>query len=154
MLDIGWQEIFIIGALAVVVVGPKDLPKAMKTIMQWVRKARGLAREFQSGVEDMVREAELDEIRKEVQEANPANLGAQLKDSIDPTGEMAKEMNLDEVQQTLDDAGRDPAWTQVGGNPADEMLGEDPPAVSEPAPEPDAAPTLDETGGAERKADG
>ncbi|MCK6454782.1 MAG: hypothetical protein L6R19_28645, partial [Alphaproteobacteria bacterium] len=49
--------------------GPKDLPMALKTIGQWVARARGLAREFQNSVDDMIREAELDKVKKEVEEA-------------------------------------------------------------------------------------
>ena len=49
MFDIGWQELFIVGVLVVIVVGPKDLPKTLRAVMGWVRKARMLAREFQDG---------------------------------------------------------------------------------------------------------
>ena len=63
LLDFGWSELMLIGIVALVVIGPKDLPRALRVAGFWVRKARTLSREFQSSVEQMVREAELDEMR-------------------------------------------------------------------------------------------
>lgn len=62
MLDIGFMEIFVIGALALIVVGPKDLPGLLRTVGQFVAKARGMAREFQSTMEDAAREADLGDV--------------------------------------------------------------------------------------------
>lgn len=67
MFDIGWQELFVIGLLALIVVGPKDLPRVIRTISGVIRKAKGMAREFQSGLDEVVREAELDDMRKELE---------------------------------------------------------------------------------------
>lgn len=62
MLDIGFMEIFVIGALALIVVGPKDLPGLLRTVGQFVAKARGMAREFQHTMEDAAREADLGDV--------------------------------------------------------------------------------------------
>ena len=62
MFDIGWQELFILAVLAIIVIGPKDLPRTIKTVTGWLRKARSMARELQSGIDDVVREAEIDEL--------------------------------------------------------------------------------------------
>ena len=70
MFDFAWSELMVIGAVALVVIGPKDLPKALKTAGIIVRRARGMAREFQNSVEDMIREAELEDVRKSVQDAD------------------------------------------------------------------------------------
>ena len=70
MLDIGLQEILIIGVIALVVVGPKDLPKMLRTIGQWTGKARGYARDFQRSIEGYVEDTELSSIQKELDEAN------------------------------------------------------------------------------------
>lgn len=64
MFDIGGWELLVIGALALIVVGPKDLPRLVRQVGLWVGKARKLAREFQSGMEEVAREAELDELKK------------------------------------------------------------------------------------------
>ena len=69
MLDIGWTEMLLIGAIAVVVVGPRDLPKMLTAVGRWVRKARSAVRELQTGIEDMARESELDEVKRTVEQA-------------------------------------------------------------------------------------
>ena len=64
MLDIGWTEILVIAVVAIVVIGPKDLPRALRTVGQWVGKARAMSRDLQNSVNDMISESELDELRK------------------------------------------------------------------------------------------
>jgi len=66
MFDIGWTEMLVIGVIAIVVVGPKDLPALLRGVGRIVRQMRGLAREFQGGVEEFIREAELDEVKKSI----------------------------------------------------------------------------------------
>ena len=68
-LTSAWSELLLIGVVALVVIGPKDLPKALRVAGFWVKKARTLSREFQSSVEQMIREAELDEMRQELKKA-------------------------------------------------------------------------------------
>lgn len=66
MFDIGWSELLLVAVLAIIFVGPKDLPKMMRTAGQYVAKARAMAREFQNSFDELAREAELDELRREV----------------------------------------------------------------------------------------
>ena len=61
MLDIGWTELMVVGLVLILVVGPKDLPKVLRTFGKWTSKARKVAREFQDNIEDIGREAEIDE---------------------------------------------------------------------------------------------
>lgn len=68
MLDLGWSELLVIAVVAIIVVGPKDLPRLMRSVGQWIRKARRMATEFQQGLEDMVRDEELTSIRKDVEQ--------------------------------------------------------------------------------------
>ena len=91
MLDIGWSEMALIALVALIVIGPKDLPKVMRTMAHWTRKARAMAREFQSGVDDMIRESELDEARKAVEATRNLNLKKKLEEEVDPTGEVDSE---------------------------------------------------------------
>ena len=70
MFDIGWSEMAVILAVALIVIGPKDLPKVMRTVGQWVGRARGMARHFRSGIDTMMREAELEEMEKKWREEN------------------------------------------------------------------------------------
>ena len=87
MLDIGWIEILIIAVVALFVVGPKDIPKALRTVGIWVGKLRHLSREFQTTVEDAVRDTEIDEVKKQIESAK-TGFTKELNESIDPKGEL------------------------------------------------------------------
>ena len=64
MLDLGWQELFIIALVALIVVGPKDLPILVRSIAKWLRSVRKIVWTFQASIEEVGREAELnDELR-------------------------------------------------------------------------------------------
>jgi sec-independent protein translocase protein TatB len=66
MLDLGWQELFFIALLALIVVGPKDLPIMVRSISRWIFKARRLVQDFQGSMESAARELEIDSIKHEV----------------------------------------------------------------------------------------
>ncbi|HUD51584.1 Sec-independent protein translocase protein TatB [Parvibaculum sp.] len=68
MFDIGWSELLLVAVLALVFIGPKDLPRVMRTAGRYVGKMRAMAREFQQSFEDLARESELEELRKQVAE--------------------------------------------------------------------------------------
>jgi sec-independent protein translocase protein TatB len=70
MFDMSWGEIMVIGGVALIVIGPKDLPKALRTVGQMTAKVRRMAGEFQSQFSDAMREAELQDVRKEVEGLN------------------------------------------------------------------------------------
>jgi sec-independent protein translocase protein TatB len=63
MFDIGWTEILVVVVVAVVVIGPTELPRVLVSVGRWVTKGRALAREFQDGVQTVMREAELEDLR-------------------------------------------------------------------------------------------
>ncbi|MEL6476810.1 MAG: Sec-independent protein translocase protein TatB [Pseudomonadota bacterium] len=63
MFDLGWTELLLIGAVALIVVGPKDLPRMLRTVGQYAGKARGMAREFQRSMDDAAREADMEELK-------------------------------------------------------------------------------------------
>ena len=123
MLDIGSWEFLIVIVIALVVIGPKDLPALVRTVSQWIRRARSLAREFQSGLDDMAREAEVDKIAREFEaEIDPGGFARSVKDdierSIDPGGDIrgAVDFREDDFRQDPDDASG-PA-PEAGGDPA------------------------------------
>jgi sec-independent protein translocase protein TatB len=64
MLDVAPSELLLVAFVALIVIGPKDLPKALRVVGYWVGKARGVARQFRQGFDGMVREAELEEMEK------------------------------------------------------------------------------------------
>lgn len=88
MFDFAWSEIAVLGVIALVVIGPKDLPRALKTAGFMVRRARGMAREFQNSVDDMIRDSELQEIREQATKAAGVDLNQTLHDVVDPGGEI------------------------------------------------------------------
>lgn len=92
MFDFAWSEIAVLGVIALVVIGPKDLPRALKTAGFMVRRARGMAREFQNSVDDMIRESELQEIRETAAKAAGVDLHQALGNVVDPGGEIRAAM--------------------------------------------------------------
>lgn len=133
MFDIGWQELLVIAIVALIVIGPKDLPTAIRAITRWIARARELARDFQHGIDEVVREAELDELKKQVTQIQHVDVNKKIEETIDPTGEIRRDLALDEVRQELDHA----AQVVSSPSPAEST----PAAVpAEPAPAPQ--PTL------------
>ncbi|HEY1142636.1 MAG TPA: Sec-independent protein translocase protein TatB [Sphingomicrobium sp.] len=70
MFGIDSSELAVVAILALIFIGPKDLPKVLRTLGYWVGRVRGMARHFTSGIENMVREAELEEMEKRWREEN------------------------------------------------------------------------------------
>ncbi len=108
MFDIGWQELFIVAVLALLVIGPKDLPRALRTMGKWVRKARTLARDFQGGLDDVMREADLDDFKNEMKSASGLDIGKEIENVIDPTGDLSGDLSGDldmsDIETDLDTA--------------------------------------------------
>ena len=119
MFDIGWTEIAVIVIIAIVVIGPKDLPRALKTVGEWVGRAKALTREFRRHVDDMIRESELDDIKKQIESAGNTDVSAMVEHSIDPKGELkdAFEFGGEEFARSLKD-------DVEGGSKADESKDE------------------------------
>lgn len=72
MFDIGWDEMLFTAVVAIVVIGPKDLPRALRTAGRWVAKIRRVSGHFRAGIETMIREAELEEMEQKWKEQNAA----------------------------------------------------------------------------------
>ena len=107
MFDIGGWEFLIIIIVAIVVIGPKELPAALKTVTSWIRKGRELAKDFQGSLDDLAEEVELEKITKEVKEEIGLNslneIEDELKNSINETVEQSEEIkrSLEEREQNL-----------------------------------------------------
>ena len=82
MFDFGMMEIAVIALLALLVVGPKEMPRMIHTLTRYLRKVRAIARDFQSGIDEVVREAELDEIRQTARQTakKVGNFGLDVRD--------------------------------------------------------------------------
>lgn len=100
MFDLGWQEFFLIAVIGLLVVGPKDLPGVIRTVVKWIRKVRGMARDFQHQVEEVAREAELDEIREEAKKLSRSDIAGTIRDTVDPDGELTR--SVDETRRTIE----------------------------------------------------
>ncbi len=139
MFDIGWSEMAVIALIALVVIGPKELPNAMRIAAKWARKARSMAREFQSGVDDMIREADLDDARKAFDATKTFDIGKVVEDTVDPTGSLREE--AEELRDTARSAGSSEAETEAEEPGAGETTASAPPeseieeAAAEPEPE-------------------
>jgi sec-independent protein translocase protein TatB len=99
MFDLGWAEMAVIMLVALVVIGPKDLPKVARTIGQWTGKARALARDFQRSLDDMAREAELDEIKKSISSVRSTSVRKVIKDAVDPDDELERAFDVEADQR-------------------------------------------------------
>ena len=88
MFDFAWSELMLIGIVALIVIGPKDLPRVLRMAGKWVSQARAVAREFQGSLEQMIRESELDDVRREVEKVATTDIGQHIEKSIDPSGEL------------------------------------------------------------------
>jgi sec-independent protein translocase protein TatB len=87
MFDIGWGELVVIGIVALIVIGPKELPGVLRTLGQWMTKIRRMAGEFQGQFQEAMREAEMTELKKEVEEMTAAARG------FDPMATVQREMD-------------------------------------------------------------
>ena len=120
--SLGFQEIVLLGILALVFIGPKDLPLMLRKLGRWTAKLRGMAQEFRSGFDELARQAELDELKREVdalrKTTNLQDIGRELSQP------------LTELKQQTD------AYLAPPGVPSTP-----PPAVADPAPV-DEAPAL------------
>ncbi len=83
MFDIGWSELLVIAVVAVVVIGPKELPRLMRTFGHYTGKVRRAAAEFQRQFDDAVRETEIDEVRKAMRDFQDTQHNVNLKAPID-----------------------------------------------------------------------
>ena len=99
MFEIGWGELLLIGVVALIVIGPKELPGTLRTLGQWMGKLRRMASEFQGQVQEAMREAELADLKKQVDDMTSQ---AQNYANFDPVSEVRKE--LESTQQQIESA--------------------------------------------------
>ena len=139
MFGFSWSEILIIGVVALVVIGPNDLPRAMKTAARWMSAGRKLAREFQGHVDDLVREAELDELREQARKLAMTPLSQHIETFVDPDQEVAKGLAApDNLHELLSGAPTVTPVEEPAALPPLEIANEPLPAEVAPAPKPRA----------------
>ncbi|MHB2166257.1 Sec-independent protein translocase protein TatB [Alsobacter sp. R-9] len=136
MFDIGWSELVVIGVVALVVIGPKELPGVLRTVGGAVAKIRRLAGEFQSQFQEAMREAEIDEARKSVENLNQAA-------SFNPIQTIRDEIK-GAVESVTADRKPDPVISVPEPPPVPDLTPEQIKAAFEPVPQetPPAVPTV------------
>ena len=86
MFDFAWSEMAVIAAVALVLIGPKDMPVAIRSITGMIKKARRMAGEFQTHVDEMLREANLDEVKNSINDIRNFDLKTEMERTVDPDG--------------------------------------------------------------------
>ena len=139
MFGIDSPELLVIAIVALVVIGPKELPALLRSWGKWMAKMRGMASEFRGHVDEMVRQSELDDVKKQL-EAVP---GLDLQ-SLDPTKQIKSmiqegvsegEKALADAKSAIDNPLAEPeSAPQIAAEPAPEVAAEAAPTVIEPAP--------------------
>ena len=132
MFDIGWFELFIVVVVAVVVVGPKDLPKMMRAIGRWTGRARAMADQFRRSFDDMARQAELEEMRAEMMRTVDDKSLAKIKRETD---EMLGQLPSDPTKPLTEAPKPRPAAARAVGED------DDAPKIAAPKEEASASPT-------------
>jgi sec-independent protein translocase protein TatB len=142
MFDIGWSELLLIGIVALIAIGPKELPGALRTLGQWITKVRRMATEFQNQFQDAIREAELAELKKEVDEMTAK---ASSFTQFDPIAEMGKdiEKSVGEFPSLETPAATPPASAAPATDAAAALPAAGEVAAVEPALLPPAAPVAE-----------
>jgi sec-independent protein translocase protein TatB len=144
MFDLGWGELLVVGVVALVVLGPKELPNALRTVSNLTKTARKLAGEFQSGINEIVREAELEDARNAAQSITKGSISQAIEKVVDPTGEMKSavksvEQDVKDVKTAaqISPVGPIPPAPSIAPPPATSPVAADP-AIAAPEPAKDA----------------
>ncbi|MBE9606658.1 twin-arginine translocase subunit TatB [Acetobacteraceae bacterium H6797] len=100
MFDLAWSEIALIAVVAVVVIGPKDLPDAVKNVAKGVRKLRQMAGQFQGQLDEVVREANLHEVRNSINEIRNFDIKGEIEKHVDADGSLRKTISEDPIKDS------------------------------------------------------
>jgi sec-independent protein translocase protein TatB len=135
MFDIGWTELLVIAVVLIVVVGPKDLPAMLRAFGKMTQRARKVAGEFRAQFDEALREADLDDVRKTISDAQRLNPANSLREAMNPLRQMGNDIKADLQKATAVENKTEVPPVSV---PEPSMsLPETPPVV---APAPEAAP--------------
>jgi len=115
MFDIGADELLLTAVVAVVVIGPKDMPRALRVVGRWVAKMRRMSNAFRSGIESVIREAELEEMEKQWREQNAAIMAQHPTVTPDDDAEAAARAASGEAPALLEPEAPAPASGSAAG---------------------------------------
>jgi sec-independent protein translocase protein TatB len=141
MFDFSWSELLLIGIVALVFIGPKELPGVLRTLGQWMSKIRRMAGEFQNQFHDAMREAELADLKKEVDEMRTQ---ASKYANLDPLTDVRKDMEAARLEIESAVAGTPAEYSPSSDSVSSDNVSSDTavtaPAPSQPMPTEAAAP--------------
>jgi len=140
MFDIGWTELLVIAVVLIVVVGPKDLPPMLRAFGKMTARARKVAGEFRAQFDEAMREADLDDVRQTISDAQKLNPVNSLREAMNPLRQMGNDIKADLQRSTTSD--KPVAATPLPSEPIVEPslgLPETPPAVPAASSTPVAA---------------
>jgi sec-independent protein translocase protein TatB len=150
MFGLDWSELALIAVVAVVIIGPKDLPEAVRGVARFVQKLRRMAGEFQGQVDEVVREANLGDVRNQINDIRNFDFKSVVEKEIDKDGTLRKGFAEDPLKDAFSPGGSGatvtpppPAWsppTPAADAPAFVPPGTTPPLVTTPPPAPVAQP--------------
>jgi sec-independent protein translocase protein TatB len=135
MLGLDWTELALIAVVAVVVIGPKDLPEAVRGVAKGIQKLRRMAGEFQTQVDEVVREAKLEDVRSQINEIRNFDIRSVVEKEVDKDGSLRKTFTEDPIGNPLKDA-----WDS--SPPGTGAIVTPPPAAEAPAAPSQAAPAF------------
>lgn len=95
MLDVGWTELVVIAIVLIIVVGPKDLPPMLRTFGKMMTKMRGMASDFRQQFDEALKEADLDDVRRTLSDAQKLNPAHSLREAMNPLRQMGNEIKAD-----------------------------------------------------------
>ena len=95
MLDVGWTELVVIAIVLIIVVGPKDLPPMLRTFGKMMTKMRGMANDFRQQFDEALKEADLDDVRKTLSDAQKLNPAHSIREAMNPLRQMGNEIKAD-----------------------------------------------------------
>ena len=98
MFDFAWSEIALIGGVALVLIGPKDMPVAIKAVTTAIKKARRMAAEFQTHVDDLVRDADLHEVRDGIRQIRSLDIRGTISRAVDSDGTIRRTLTEDPMR--------------------------------------------------------
>ena len=101
MFDFAWSEIALIAAVALIAIGPKDMPVAIRAVTDMIKKARRMAGEFQTHVDDMLREANLDEVRSHINDIRNFDVRGAIEKTVDPDGTLRDTFNSNPLEPAV-----------------------------------------------------
>jgi sec-independent protein translocase protein TatB len=103
MLGLDWTELALIAVVAVVVIGPKDLPEAVRGVAKGIQKLRRMAGDFQTQVDEVVREAKLEDVRSQINEIRNFDIRSVVEKEVDKDGSLRKTFTEDPIGNPLKD---------------------------------------------------